>query len=413
MSYTIKTAKHNKKTNLLLNIVFVIILFFNYSCIKDPTCKNITDGKSRINKSPKQKKASIMAVMKKMSIDEMAGQMVTTYPSKKIMKQNIGGIILTDKFVRKKETTKKLIQKYNQKSKIPIFVMIDQEGGRVNRLKKLKKYKNMPSPQKMASWSEKKIVDYTFDLGDFTRKLGINTILAPCLDISSEGSLMYKLQRSFSHKLDEVQKKGGSFAKGLYWGGVIVIGKHFPGYGDVKKNSDVAQAVSDINEKSLKRDISAFKSCSDYLDGLMMSSIVYHKISKEPAAFSKKLVSLAKKILPSGIIITDDIQAKAVKDYTQQKLKKTKKLSKNKTIFHDPKNKYSYAFTGAQLEMAVEKAFNAGITVILTMDYKKAVYIKNIIKKIALSSHEGMEKLKRNVCIILNKKHEMYPEYFK
>lgn len=396
-------------------LIFSSILIFLYSC--GPQEKTVIfsehskDTKLIIQNESKLDK-EIQKMVNNMSLDELTAQMIISYPDKDIIEMGVGGVILFDHHIKKEKSTRKLIINYNKWSSVPLLVMIDQEGGRVNRLKNLAPYNKMPCAADMAQWKNSKIFSYNNKMADFLNKLNINMVLAPTLDVSTKGSLMYRSKRSFSTKHDIVKEKGEAFAHGLYANNVLTIGKHFPGYGDAIKNSDVSVVTSDITRKKLKQYIHIFQSVSKYLDGIMMSSIIYKTISDKPAVYSKEIVKEARKILPYGLIISDDIQAKSIRDYLRNHLKKNDIIIEKEQEIKSTKSPYCWSFKISELKYLVDMAFDADVTLILTLDPLKAIFIKHFLKERALQNISNMKKLRYNVYLILRKKAKVYPEYF-
>ena len=186
----------DKKKICIVISTLILILSGCYRPEK-PVQLKVKKEKNRLIFKSTEIKKILLKEIEKMNINELAAQMIISYPSDKVIEQGVGGIILLPKFIKNSKKTKSLIKKYNKISKTPLLVMIDQEGGQVNRLKYIHKYRNMPCHKKISKWPDEKIVDYNFQLGDYVRSININTILAPCLDISPKGSLMYKMERSF------------------------------------------------------------------------------------------------------------------------------------------------------------------------------------------------------------------------
>lgn len=397
----------------LKHVLFLLMinLILN-SCLQTRMTTNTAAEipKTRLDKDNHRLNILVLKIMESMDLDDLAGQMIISYPDKDVIEMGIGGIILFHYHIKTEKHLQQLISSYNSLVRVPLFVMMDQEGGRVNNLKNLKKYKNMPSAQRLADWTDEQILEYNLTMGQYLNQLQINTVLAPCLDVSEQGSFMYKLQRSFSHQFNIVQQKGRVFARGLYEASVLTVGKHFPGYGNAVKNSDISLVSYKINKKDLARHLKVYQAAADYLDGIMMSNIIYEQIDSRPAVLSGKLVSQARKILPYGLIMTDDIQAKSIRDYMRQYIKENNLTIENETVIHSENMPNSWPFTVSEIKYTVEMAFNAGLTLFLTLDPKKAVFIKHYIKETALKNPANMRKLKQNVYLILRKKLEIYPQ---
>lgn len=113
------------------------------------------------------------------------GNTITDETREMIEKYKIGGFILYRKNYKNYEEMLKVInelKKINEKNKIPLFIAIDQEGGRVNRMPK--DFKNLKSPKKIVKLKDVELVKNSIDIiSEMLLKSGINMNIAPVLDI--------------------------------------------------------------------------------------------------------------------------------------------------------------------------------------------------------------------------------------
>ncbi|MBU1076656.1 MAG: hypothetical protein KKH98_05145 [Spirochaetes bacterium] len=392
-------------------LVLTFISFSQCTLLKEDSYSGAGIQHRQLFQNNKELDGTIKEMVEQMSLDELAGQMIISYPDRDIVQMGVGGVIFFHHHIKNQKGIKERIKDFNKLSSIPLLVMIDQEGGMVNTLKNIKQYRNMPSARGFGKWGEPRIVEYNADLGSYMKELKINTVLAPCLDVSAKGSLMYKLKRSFHDTVSVVEKKGAAFARGFQKAGVLTVGKHFPGYGEAMKNSDISVVLYPVSLEKLEEYISVYKKIREYLDGIMMSSIIYSGIDMVPAVFSKKLVKMAREVLPEGLIISDDIQSKAIREYIRQYLKKEEKTIERETVIHSRDLPYSWPFTISEIKYTVDHAFDAGITLFLTLDPQKAIFIKHYLKEKAENDPDDLDRLKYNVYLILKKKMKIYKEY--
>lgn len=198
-------------------------------------------------------------------------------------------------------------------SKVPLLVMVDQEGGNVARLKVRR-----PLPSALALGETKDldlIQQYGEALGQLMRHLGFNVNLAPVLDLSDPNSISFIGPRSFGVQPNDVGHSAFAFARGLALGGVIPTAKHFPGHGGIVQDShrETPKKLSTL-EELIEGDLVPFQKFAgaDFPRAVMMAHIAYPQIdpSGSPAAFSPVFIQdvLRKKFRYDGLVITDDVE---------------------------------------------------------------------------------------------------------
>lgn len=142
----------------------------------------------------------------------------------------IGGVILYKKNYNNYEEMLSVIKRLkdaNKDNKIPLFISIDQEGGRVNRMPS--EFKNLKNIYDISKNDKDLIFDSARITGKMLYDTGINMNFAPVMDIyDGKNKLLYK--RCFSTNIDVVSDNGLKYVKGLEENGVISVVKHFPGH---------------------------------------------------------------------------------------------------------------------------------------------------------------------------------------
>jgi len=251
-------------------------------------------------------------IIEKLTDEQKAAQLILVYYTTPefIAEHEFGGVLITQNMLNNPEKLKSELKKTQAQSKTGIFVSIDQEGGRVNRMKLLQGFRTVPSAQKMSSWSKERIREYSAHMALALHDLGINLNLAPVLDPSldymSKKTFMAKKQRTFGHSVEQTATKAGAYIAGFQSQGIWSVSKHFPGY-DVQTNSDHEIAISQASLKDVNKNIEPFQRLATEVIGVMMSSVQYTKLAEAPAVMSKKLVSLARQSHPDSILMTDDL----------------------------------------------------------------------------------------------------------
>ena len=302
-----------------------------------------------------------------LTIQEKIGQMmivgidknyITERTKRLILDYKIGGVILYRKNFNSYEELINIIKelkKLNLVNKIPLFISIDQEGGRVNRLPK--EFINLPPAYKLAKTKDISLIRNSTELtGKILKSSGINMNFSPVLDIKRFEDNHAIGDRSFGTTKEEVIKYGIPVMEELKKQGIISVVKHFPGHGTTKKDTHFLLPTIDIPiDKLEKDDMKVFEKAIEHgTDAILVGHL---KVKKEtgfyPASLSRKFIinQLRKKYRYKGLIISDDLKMKAVK------------------IFYGP-------------FLAIRKAFEAGNDIIIFRFNKleERITIKKILK---------------------------------
>ncbi|MCV7429158.1 glycoside hydrolase family 3 N-terminal domain-containing protein [Mycobacterium montefiorense] len=137
---------------------------------------------------------------------------------------------------------------------LPLAVSVDEEGGRVSRLKSL--IGTSPSPRELAkSQTVEQVHDLAAQRGKKMRDLGITVDFAPVVDVSDEPDDSVIGDRSFGNDPATVTAYAGAYAQGLREAGVLPVLKHFPGHGhgsgDSHKGGVVTPPLSELQNVDL------------------------------------------------------------------------------------------------------------------------------------------------------------------
>lgn len=267
--------------------------------------------------------------IKELSIEEKIGQMIiigmdTNYITDRIKtmitKYKIGGIILYRKNFSTYTEMLKLIKDLkdlNRENKIPLFITIDQEGGRVNRMPK--EIDNLPSANKIATTGDEELIrNATQITGEILKKSGYNLNFAPVLDIKRFDDNHSIGDRSFGEDKYQVAKCGVIVMQELQNQGIIPVIKHFPGHGATTKDSHYMLPIINKRMEQLeKEDMYPFKQAIENgADAVLVGHLLIRKATGiYPASLSRKFISryLRKEYKYNGLVITDDLKMKAIK----------------------------------------------------------------------------------------------------
>jgi len=238
-----------------------------------------------------------------------------------LIKHKPWGIILFSRNIKNITQVKKLtdeIRKIFNDMKYPI--LIDQEGGRVNRLSKFFKadkftgefFGNLYLKDKKEFYTEYKKFIYKTAL--LLKTLGININTIPVLDVRSKGSSHIIGDRSFSKDPKIVSRIGDICIKNYHLNNIGTVIKHIPGHGLAKVDSHKLTPTVNKNLKFLlKNDFSTFKKKSSFF--AMTAHIIYTNIDEtKTATHSKKIIKLIRNNINfKNIIMSDDISMKSLK----------------------------------------------------------------------------------------------------
>ncbi|WP_298517564.1 glycoside hydrolase family 3 N-terminal domain-containing protein [uncultured Kordia sp.] len=240
-----------------------------------------------------------------------------------IKAQKLGGVLLYEKNIAKLnsvENLTKLVATLKKDAKLPLLVSIDEEGGRVNRLKQ--KY-GFPKTVSAKYLGEVDAIDSTKYYSDIIAhnllELGINVNYAPVLDVDNpDNPPIGKNHRAFSENPKDIVKHARQVIKSHRYFNVKTVVKHFPGHGNSRQDSHFN--VTDVSKYWKQQEVFPYVKLlyEGNVDAIMTAHIVNDKLddSKLPATLSKKIMTdyLRGDLGFDGVIFSDDMQMKAIAD---------------------------------------------------------------------------------------------------
>lgn len=269
-----------------------------------------------------QVKDSLDIKIGQMILIGFAADKVDSAVLKEIREGKAGSIIIFEKNIPPKNSfiaLKKIIWTYQQAAPIPLFIGIDQEGGKVNRLKD--KY-GFPKSITAAAMGKASTLDSVRFYAEATAStlagLGININFAPVVDLATnpDNPIIAKHGRAFSAAEDSVIILSKEFIKEHRKYGVLTSLKHFPGHGSSK--ADTHLGIADVTNTWEERELKPYKSLIDsgYVDAIMTSHIVNMKLDPagNPGTLSSDIITgiLRTKFNYQGVIFSDDMQMHAI-----------------------------------------------------------------------------------------------------
>jgi beta-N-acetylhexosaminidase len=201
----------------------------------------------------------------------------------------------------------------------PLMLAIDQEGGRVARLKQ-------PFPDGGAAMqlaegrtdfeALQTIENHGFIVGSSLASLGLNVNFAPVVDILSNPNNNSIGDRCFGHTSEIVSKRATAYMRGLQGSGVLGCLKHFPGQGDAEADThEQGTVIHATMDMMFGRELIPFLALMNECSMIMISHAVYPALdAQKPASLSAKIMQefLREKLNFQGLIVTDDMNMKAI-----------------------------------------------------------------------------------------------------
>lgn len=247
-----------------------------------------------------------------------------------IKTQKPGGVILFDKDmihdkpvhnIHSPGQVKKLTSALQESSELPLLIGIDQEGGIVNRLKPEYGFPETKSHKELGAINDFETTEKEGELISKTlSNVGINLNFAPVVDLTLNpgSSIIAKKERSFGISADHVTGYARAYIKGHKSNNVITCCKHFPGHGSAE--GDTHAGFVDVSETWKEEELLPYRQLiSEGLCPMIMTAHIFNSNldRDKPATLSKNvLVDLLRdKLNFGGVVISDDMQMRAISDH--------------------------------------------------------------------------------------------------
>jgi beta-N-acetylhexosaminidase len=275
------------------------------------------------------------------SLEEKIAQMImvgfkgfevsdTSHVVRDIEEHNVGGIILFDydmttrtpnRNIESPSQVKELTTKLQSLSETPLFMAIDQEGGRVARLKTERGF----APHVSADYiGEKDDTDttrfYASEMADQLQDLGFNVNFAPVVDlnVNPDNPVIGQLDRSFGANPDLVVKHAEIYLDEFNKHNILGVLKHFPGHGSAWNDSHVGMA--DVTDTWISVELEPYQQLanSDLPFAVMTAHVLNKNIDADlPATLSARAQTdmLRDEIGFDGVLFSDDMQMEAIRSF--------------------------------------------------------------------------------------------------
>jgi beta-N-acetylhexosaminidase len=228
-----------------------------------------------------------------------------------------GAFILFGRNIESPAQLRKLIDDLRNLSKVEPIITIDQEGGRVSRLRLIGN--EPPNAQQLRDKDDVELIRRHGDItGRLLRLFGFNLDLCPVLDISFDDDADNSLRgRCYGKTVDQVVRNAGSFNEAMRGQGIASCGKHFPGYSAAISDAHYQLPQIDRTREELdQNELAVFRELVDDVDSIMICHGWYPCLESEktPATLSRRITTdlLRNELGFGGLIMTDDLDMGAI-----------------------------------------------------------------------------------------------------
>ncbi len=260
-----------------------------------------------------------------MESDSLGQLIVTGVPGKEVDSQTAahfqrvqpGGFILFGRNIESATQLRKLIDDLRDLSEVEPVITIDQEGGRVSRLRLIGN--EPPNAQQLGDKDEVDLIRRHGDItGRLLRLFGFNLDLCPVLDISFNDNADNSLRgRCYGKTVEQVVHNAATFNNAMRKQGIASCGKHFPGYSAARSDAHFELPRIDRTRQELDRnELAVFRQFVDKVDSMMICHGWYPSLEPQrtPASLSHRVISelLRGEFGFGGLIMTDDLDMGAI-----------------------------------------------------------------------------------------------------
>jgi beta-N-acetylhexosaminidase len=273
-----------------------------------------------------------------MKADSLGQLIMTGVPGKEVDRRTAklfrevkpGAFILFGRNIESPPQLRKLIDDLRDLSEIEPIITVDQEGGRVSRLRLIGN--EPPNAQQLRDKNDEELIRRHGDItGRLLRLFGFNLDLCPVLDISFDDDADNSLRgRCYGRTVEQVVRNAGAFNGALRGRGIATCGKHFPGYSAAASDAHYELPRIDRTREELDRnELAVFREFILDVDSMMVCHGWYpcFEPEKTPATLSRRIVTdlLRSELGFDGVVMTDDLDMGAI--LTEYRLEDTIRLA--------------------------------------------------------------------------------------
>lgn len=241
---------------------------------------------------------------------------------KALEKYPVGGLIYFKKNIQSEEQIKTMIEKSLSYCKYPMFIAVDEEGGKVSRLAEALKLDNVgPMADVGSTGDSNQAYEAMKTVGGYLKNYGFNLDFAPVAEVLTNEDNTSIGDRAFSSDPEMTAQMVVSAMNGLKDAGIASCVKHFPGLGDASEDTHNGLVVVDKSLEELKQTelIPFVKAIENEADMIMVGHISLPQLSGDqlPASMSKEVITdlLRSELGFNGVVITDAMDMGAITEY--------------------------------------------------------------------------------------------------
>jgi beta-N-acetylhexosaminidase len=239
---------------------------------------------------------------------DIGGTWLTAEDRQLLRQPEVGGLIIFARNIEHPRQVRELCAAIRAE-RSDILLAVDQEGGRVQRLREgfvklpaMRRFADSPNAEQLATacgWL----------MATEVLAVGFDFSFAPVLDLDHGRSAVIG-QRAFEEEPERATKLAGAFISGMHAAGMAATGKHFPGHGWAEADSHVAIPSDERSLENIRAtDLVPFQRLSSQLDAVMPAHVIYSNVDDQPAGFSRRWLQdiLRNELKFEGVIFSDDL----------------------------------------------------------------------------------------------------------
>ena len=249
---------------------------------------------------------------------DIAGRSLSPEDIRLLGEAQVGGLILFARNIESPQQVRSLCEQI-RKIRPEILIAVDQEGGRVRRLRPEHGFSAIPAmgrlgelyveqPEQACQLAQQS----GWLMASEVLAVGIDFSFAPVLDLNGISDVIG--DRAFSAQPAAIIALARAFMQGMRQAGMATTGKHFPGHGSVKADSHIAAAIDSRSYAEIEAlDMQSFKALMPELDAIMPAHVIYPNVDPAPAGFSDFWIEriLRQQLGFDGVLFSDDLSMQA------------------------------------------------------------------------------------------------------
>ncbi len=262
-----------------------------------------------------------------MDLDAQAARLLTvgfhgkalTPELERLLARGVGGVILFSRNVGSPREVLELSRAIKRRAGRPLLVSIDQEGGKVARLRD--GFTPLPAFRALGELGDATVArDYGRLVGTELAAVGVDLDFAPVLDVDTNPDNPVIGARSLGSDPALVARLGVAFAAGLVDAGVAACGKHFPGHGDTRTDShrELPRLTHSLSRLEAVELVPFAAAARARIPAIMTAHVVFEALdATRPATMSRDVLFplLREKLGFGGVVFTDDLEMQAIADH--------------------------------------------------------------------------------------------------